>query len=193
MKIKLLVLLTLLNGYAFADQHEGDRKPAMFAGQTSTMEAVVEAIDHEARLVTLRKQDGTSVTFTPSPEVRNLDQVSAGDILHVEYSQSINIEVVGAEGLEGVDPAAAGMSAMTRSEKGEMPGMAAVDTQILLARVVDINVPNMTYKLEFPDGAVNEYRAMVRENLEAADVGDMVAIEITESVIAVVEAVNPAE
>ena len=193
MKIKLLVLLTLLSGYAFADHHEGDRKPAMFAGQTSTMEAVVEAIDHEARLVTLRKQDGTSVTFTPSPEVRNLDQVSAGDILHVEYSQSINIEVVGAEGLEGVEPAAAGMSAMTRSEEGEMPGMAAVDTQILLARVVDINVPNMTYKLEFPDGAVNEYRAMVRENLEAADVGDMVAIEITESVIAVVEAVNPAE
>jgi hypothetical protein len=82
---------------------------------------------------------------------------------------------------------------MTRSEKGEMPGMAAVDTQILLARVVDINVPNMTYKLEFPDGAVNEYRAMVRENLEAAAVGDMVAIEVTESVIAVVEAVNPAE
>ena len=93
MKIKILALLVLLSGHAFADHHEGDAKPAMFAGQTSTMQAVVEAIDHEARLVTLRKQDGTSVTFTPSPDVRNLDQVSAGDILHVEYSQSINIQV----------------------------------------------------------------------------------------------------
>ena len=190
MKIKILALLVLLSGHAFADHHEGDAKPAMFAGQTSTMQAVVEAIDHEARLVTLRRQDGTSVTFTPSPEVRNLDQVSAGDILHVEYSQSINIEVVSAE---GVDPAAGGMTAITRSEKGEMPAMAAVDTKVLLARVVAIDVPNMTYKLEFPDGAVNEYRAMVKENLEAADVGDMVAIEVTESVLAVVEAVNPAE
>ena len=58
--------------------------------------------------------------------------------------------------------------------------MAAVDTQVLLARVVAIDVEAMTYKLEFPDGAVNEYTAMVRENLEAASVGDMVAIEVTE-------------
>ena len=190
MKIKALILFAFLGGQAFADHHEGDAKPAMFAGQTATMQAVVEEIDHAARLVTLRKEDGTTVTFTPSPEVRNLDQVSAGDVLHVEYSQSVNIQVVSAE---GVDPTAGGMTAVTRSEEGEMPAMAAVDTQVLLARVVEIDVPNMTYKLEFPDGAVNEFTAMVKENLEAADVGDMVAIEVTESVLAVVEAVNPAE
>lgn len=190
MKISTLVAMLLVGGFAFAHPHGPKPKPGMFVGQSSTMEAVVEAIDHEARLVTLRKQDGTAVTFTPSPEVRNLDQVSAGDILHVEYSQSINIQVVGAE---GADPAAGGMTAVTRSEAGEMPAMAAVDTQVLLARVVAIDVPGMTYQLEFPDGAVNEYRARVKENLEAAEVGDMVAIEVTESVLAMVEAVNPAE
>jgi Cu/Ag efflux protein CusF len=192
MKIRVLVAILLASSIAFAGQDEsvGQRKPAMFAGQTSTMQAVVEEIDHEARLVTLRKQDGSTVTFTPSPEVRNLDQVRAGDILHVEYSQSVNIQVVSAEGAK---PAAGGMSAVTRSERGEMPAMAAVDTQVLLARVVDIDVPNMTYKLEFPDGAINEYRAMVKENLEAAEVGDMVAIEVTESVLAAVEAVDRAE
>lgn len=190
MKIKLLLALTLVCGYAFADHHEGDRKPGMFAGQRAEMQATVEAIDHEARLVTLKRPDGTSVTFTPSPEVRNLDQVRVGDVLHVQVEQTVRIQVVGAEGIE---PGAGEIVSITRSEEGEMPAMAAVDTQVLLAKVVAIDVEAMTYKLEFPDGAVNEYTAMVRENLEAASVGDMVAIEVTESVLAVVEAVNRPE
>ena len=190
MKIRLLFALLFVSLSANADHHEGDRKPAMFASQTTTMQAVVEAIDHEARLVTLRKDDGSSVTFTPSPDVRNLDQVKVGDILHVEYSQSVSIQVATVEGME---TGAGEVAGITRSEKGEMPAMAAVDTKVVIARVVDIDVEAMTYKLEFPDGSVNEYVAMVEENLKLAAVGDMVAIETTESVIAVVESVNPTE
>lgn len=188
MKIKLLAITLLLGGAAWAGQEAGDPKPGMFVSQSSTMQAVVEAIDHEARLVTLRRDDGTSVTFTPSPEVRNLDQVDVGDILHVEYSQSVRIQVAD---VEGMDPAAGELAALTRSEEGEMPAMAAVDTKILLAKVVAIDLENMTYKLEFPDGSVNEYVAMVEANLEMAAVGDVVAIEVTESVIAVVEDMTP--
>lgn len=184
MKSRLLAVLLLLGSAAFAGQQEGDAKPAMFVSQTSTMEAVVEAIDHQARLVTLRQQDGSTTTFTPSPEVRNLDQVDVGDVLHVEHQQSISIQVAD---LDNMDPAAAEVSAMTRSEAGEMPAMAAVDTKALLASVVDINVENMTYKLELPDGTVNEYVALVKENLEMAAVGDTVAIEVTETIVAVVE------
>jgi len=190
MKIKMLLALVFLGSAAYADHHEGDAKPGMFVSQTSTMEAIVEAIDHEARLVTLLREDGTSVTFTPSPDVRNLDQVEAGDVLHVEYQQSITIQVAD---LDNMDPAAAEVAGITRSEAGDMPAMAAVDTKVLLARVVDINVENMTYKLELPDGTVNEYEALVRENLEMAAVGDTVAIEVTETIIAVVEDLTPSE
>ena len=58
-------------------------------------------------------------------------------------------------------------------------------------KIVAVDLENMTYKLELPDGAVREYVAMVRENLEMAAVGDVVAIEVTESVIAVVEDMTP--
>ena len=170
---------------------QGDmQKPAMFVGQTTEMRAVVEAIDYESRLVTLRKDDGSVVTFTASPDVRNLDQAQPGDVLHVEYSESLRIQVAASADFE---PAAGEMVSVTRSEEGEKPSMIAVDTTMLIARVVAIDVDAMTYKLQFPDGAIYEYEAMVRENLEAADVGDMVAIEITESVIAVVLGVDPAE
>jgi hypothetical protein len=188
MKIKLLALLMFFGGIAWAGQEQSSPKPGMFASQTSTMEAVVEAIDHEARLVTLKRADGTSVTFTPGPDVRNLDQVNVGDMLHVEYSQTVRILVADAG---DIDPAAGAVSAMTRSEEGEMPAMAAVDTKVILAKVVAIDLDNMTYKLEFPDGSVNEYVAMVEENLKMAAVGDTVAIEVTESVIAAVEDLTP--
>ena len=190
MKIKLLATVVLLAGSAWANAQEDEAKPGMFASQTSTMQSVVEAIDHENRLVTLKRDDGTSVTFTPSPDVRNLDQVEVGDVLHVEYSQSVTIQVAD---IDGMDPAAAEVAGITRSEEGEMPAMAAVDTKVLIAEVVAIDLENMTYKLEFPDGSVNEYVAMVEENLKMAAVGDIVAIEVTESVIAVVEDMTPSQ
>ena len=156
----------------------------MFASQTATTQAVVEAIDHEARLVTLRRQDGSTVKFTPSPDVRNLDQVSVGDILHVEIRQSVRIRV--AE-IDGVTPGAGEISGMTRSEKGQMPAMAAVESKVLVAKVAAIDLTNNTYKLEMPDGSFNEYIAMNPENLKMAAVGDVVAIEVTDSIVAVVE------
>lgn len=181
MKLTTISILILISGLAWAGQQEGDMKPAFFASQTSTMEATVDAIDHEARLVTLRKQDGSSVTFTPSPDVRNLDQVSVGDVLHVEYSQSVSIQVAD---VDGIEPAAGELSAIARSEKGQMPAMAAVDTSVLLATVVAIDLERQTYKLNFVDGSVNEYVALNPENLKMAAVGDVVAVEVTESVIA---------
>jgi len=71
--------------------------------------------------------------------------------------------------------------------------MAAVDATVIVATVVDINMENNTYKLKGPAGNVNEYVAMNPENLKLAAVGDIVVIETTESVVAVVEKVTPSE
>ena len=51
--------------------------------------STVEAIDHKSRVVTLRRPQGDTVTFTASPEARNLDQVSVGDIVTAEYYGAI--------------------------------------------------------------------------------------------------------
>ena len=190
MKNNVLAVMLLVGSSAFADHHEGAPKPGLFASQTATMTATVEAIDYEERLVTLRQSDGSILTFTPSPDVRNLDQVEVGDLVHAEYSQTVRIQVAD---VGEFDPEAGEISGITRSEEGEMPALAAVDTRVLLAKVVAIDLDNMTYRLEFPDGTVNEYVALVEENLKMAAVGDVVAIEVTESMIAVVEDLTPSE
>lgn len=184
-KIKYLTIsiLVLAASAWAAEEGEMDR-PSMYASQTATVTAVVEAIDHETRVVTVRKTDGELLTFTASEDARNLGQVSVGDILTAEYQETISIQVMANDGME---PQAALMDATARTEEGEMPGFAAMDATVITATVEEINIEANTFKLKGPDGTINEYTARNPENLKRSKVGDLVVITITEAVAIVVE------
>lgn len=182
------LLLACVAAFAAEEQVQQD-KPFLVTSQTMKISAQVEAIDHKSRVVTLRRPQGDTVTFTASDEARNLDQVSVGDIVNAEYVETLSIEVVANEGME---PESGEVSAVARTEKGEMPGVIAVGTQIVTATVEEINLETNTYKLKGPDGTVNEYAARNPENLKRAAVGDLVIMTFTESVAISVE-VGPAE
>ena len=156
----------------------------MSASQSMTVSAVVEAIDHETRIVTVRKDDGEELTFTASEEARNLDQVGVGDVLIAEYVESIDVQVFANDGME---PDAAAAAAVARTEKGQMPGFAAMEQSVVTATVEDINIEANTFKLKEPDGTVNEYTARNPENLKRSKVGDLVVITQTAAVAVVVE------
>ena len=164
-------------------------KPSFSASQSMTVSAVVTAIDHDTRVVTVRKPDGEELTFTASEEVRNLPQVQVGDVLVAEYVESVSIEVMADDGL-GTDAAEA--VAMGRAEEGAMPGFAAMDSQIVIAKVEEINLELNTFKLKGPDGVVEEFVARNPDNLRRAEVGDLVVITTTEAVAITVER-QPAE
>jgi len=159
-------------------------KPSLFTSQTMKLTAVVEAINHETREVTLRGPEGNTSSFVASEEARNLDQVSVGDIVMAEYEQSLAIEVFANDGSV---PGAGGLAAAGRSEKGEMPGMAAIDATVVTATVEEINLENNTFKLKGPSGEVTEYVAQDPENLKKAAVGDLVVITYTEAIALSVE------
>ena len=167
-----------------ADEDAMMDKPSFSASQTQMISALVIAIDHETRVVTVRKGDGEEVTFTASEEARNLDQVTVGDVLIAEHMETISIEVMANDGMEA---AAAGVAAIARTEKGEMPGMAAMEATVITATVEEINLENNTFKLKGPAGNIDEYTAQNPENLKRAAVGDLVVITITESIAVTVE------
>ena len=159
-------------------------KPSFSASQSMTVSAVVTAIDHDTRVVTVRKPDGEDLTFTASEEVRNLPQVQVGDVLVAEYVESVSIEVMADDGM-GTDAAEA--VAMGRAEKGAMPGFAAMDSKIVIAKVEEINLELNTFKLKGPDGVVEEFVARNPDNLRRSEVGDLVVITTTEAVAISVE------
>lgn len=159
-------------------------RPSFSASQTMTTAAEVEAINHETRVVTLRRIDGEEITFTAGDEVRNLAQVAVGDMLLAEYIETISIEVMANEGMGA---AAAGASAMARTEEGEMPGFAAMDTAVTVATVEAIDIENNTFKLKEVDGSINQYVARNPDNLKRAKVGDLVVTTVSTAVAISVE------
>lgn len=182
-KSAALVALSALLTVAFAQEAEMER-PSMSTSRSMTVSAVVQAIDHETRVVTVRKANGEEITFTASEEARNLDQVDVGDVLLAEYVETLSIEVLANDGME---PEAAAAAAVARTKKGEMPGLAAMEQAVITAVVEEINLENNTFKLREADGSVNEYVARVPENLKRAKVGDLVVITVTNAVAIVVE------
>ena len=189
-KPSILIALLSVSTLAMAQDDAAPMdRPSMFSSRSMTVSAVVEAINHETRVVTVRKSDGEEITFTASEEARNLDQVAVGDVLMAEYVESVSIQVIANDGME---PAAAAATAMARTEKGEMPGFAAMEQSVVTATVEDINIEANTFKLKGPDGTVNEYVARNPDNLKRAQVGDLVVITVTDAVAVVVEE-QPAE
>lgn len=159
-------------------------KPSFKASQSMVVSALVEAIDQETRVVTLRKADGEAVTFTAGEDVRNLAQVSVGDHLTAEYVETVSIVVMAADGKK---PDAAEVSAMARTEEGAMPGVAAMDAMVVTATVEEINLEMNTFKLKGPDGVISEYTARNPDNLKRSEVGDLVVMTVTSTMAIVVE------
>jgi Cu/Ag efflux protein CusF len=185
LKFTIFVALSLVGVIAgAAEEIVMDEKPSFFASQTMKITARVEAIDHETRVVTLRRPQGDTITFTAGEEARNLDQVAVGDIVNAEYEEILSIEVVANDGTE---PAKLELGGMERSAEGEMPGLAAFDAQQVIATVEEINLEANTFKLKGPDGTVNEYVARNPDNLRRSEVGDLVIITTSQAVAFSVE------
>ncbi len=185
---KQLSLLTLVLLSFAAQSNEvattNQDKPAIAASVSMEVTAVVEAINHETREVSLKRTDGKIINFTAGDEARNLDQVNVGDIVNAEYIESVTIEVMAVDNPEAAELA---LAAGARSEEGEMPGMATIATQISVATVEAINIEANTFKLKTADGEVNEYTARNPENLKHSAVGDIVVTTVTQGLAISVE------
>jgi len=178
------LLAVALSAPVWAADEATQEKPAIFASQSVQITAVVEAIDHETREVTLRGPQGNSVSFIVGEEARNLGQVQVGDLVNAEYVRSLSIEVLAGDGSE---PGAGGMAAAGRAAEGEMPAGVVMDSQVVTATVEEIDIEANTFKRKFPDGSVQQFAARDPENLKRAEVGDLVVITRTEALALAVE------
>jgi hypothetical protein len=189
MKILSLLagLLLVASTAVSADEHEAaisSEKPSFTASRTATLNTKVEAINHETREVTLSTGEGESVTFIASKDVRNLASVEVGDLVLAELFEEVSVSVH--EG-EGVMPGAGGMAAAGRAEEGEKPAGMAMNTVVITAKVVDIDIEKNTFKLLDAQGHIKEFTAQNPDNLRRSSVGDMVVISITQALGVLVE------
>ena len=158
-------------------------RPSRSESITMTAEATVVAVNQETRQVTLRDAAGETFTFIASDEVRNLAQVEVGDMLAVEYMESIDIQVLDpGQGELG----AASAAAAARAEPGEKPGGAAIAETVLVVEIVGINKENETVVLRDAEGITKTVKVRNPANLDKVVIGDKVMITYTESLAIVV-------
>ncbi len=114
----IVVLVAVLIGCTSAPE-------PLEVSEVEVIEATVVAVDADARLLVLRGPAGIDVALRVGPEVRNLTQVEAGDVLRVSFYTGFVVSMATPGDAGAVAEIAAG-----RAEEGGQPGaMVAVSTR----------------------------------------------------------------
>ena len=182
MKFKLILVVTALIislSLQAGDEVATVEKPSISATQTIKLTTVVDAIDREARTITLKGPEGNTRTINAMEGSNNIDKIEVGDIVNVEYVQHLSIEVLANDGME---PGTGTMAAVARNKEGETPAGMLMETTVTTATVEDINIEANTFKLKWPGGEIKEYEARDPENLKKAAVGDLVVTTYSEAI-----------
>ena len=182
MKLKLILLITALIfslSLQAGEEVAATEKPSFSATRTLQVTTVVDAVDREARTVTLKGPEGNTRTIKARDDSNNIDQIVVGDLVNVEFVQHMSIEVFANDGME---PGSGTMAATAVNKEGETPGGMEMITSVTTATVEDINIEANTFKLKWPGGEIKEYEAQDPENLKKAEVGDLVVTTYTEAI-----------
>jgi Cu/Ag efflux protein CusF len=140
----------------------------------------IEAIDHSARLITLKDKDGEVETIHCGPEVKRFDELKVGDTVTFRYYESVAYAIRKPGQPSGL-PAKTGPT-VTRS-KGPRPGgtIAEQETATVTIKAIDLKVPSVTVLTE--DGRTASFKVEDKNNLKDVKVGDKVEITYTEAVM----------
>jgi hypothetical protein len=114
-----LAMAMLLAAGCTGGQNDAPAPAPQSAQRESTIvtTATVEKVDQQTREVTLRGADGEVVTVVAGPEVRNLPQLAAGDVVRLTYRERVAARM--AQAGEG-GPASAAVLA-GRAPEGSKP------------------------------------------------------------------------
>jgi hypothetical protein len=150
--------------------------------------ATVESIDLATRRLVLKfPPDGRTGELIAGDEVKNLDQVRAGDTVSVRYVRAVALSLK--KGTGGIRERSEGM-AEAKSEKGAMPGASATREVRIVADVVAVDAAKKTVTLKGPKGRIVDVDVADPEVLKQVRKGDQVEATYTEALAVGVERVS---
>jgi Cu/Ag efflux protein CusF len=145
--------------------------------------ATVDAIDQTTRKVTLREADGTLLTFTAGPDVRNLAQVKVGDVVTLSHTIALALELKKTTG--GIRERVETEGGM-RTAAGQMPGAVMAREIRVVADVTKIDTKNKTVTLRGPKRSM-KLRVDDPKQLAGIKLGDQVEATFIDAVAVTVE------
>jgi len=166
-----------------------DLAPAGFGGEvvtgSFTTTATVISVDHDKRLVELKRADGTTITYKALPGALGFDAIQVGDQVKASVAEELAVFI----GRNSV-PASAGADATklrVRLPDGTQAAAAEVGTLTFTAKIVSINDWENTVTLQLPAGQTRTIKVSEYVNLADLSVGDTVSVQATEAAVVVLD------
>lgn len=152
-----------------------------------TVTAQVVSVERANRVVTLRDTDGVLFDVFAGPEVRNFDQIDAGDTLRVRYRERLAAALRPA----GEAPSqASGAIAAGIAPPGAKPGAGVGLTVSLQVRIESIDLKNDIVVFSLADGELVAHRLATDEGRAFAKglkLGDVVQLDYEQALAVAVE------
>jgi hypothetical protein len=152
-----------------------------------TATAAVVAVQAEGRVVTLRREDGTTFDVQAGPAVRNFDQIAVGDELRVRFNESLVATKLSPG--EAARPAEAALAG-ARTPAGAKPGAGVGMSVSLRVKIESIDRERDIVVFSLSSGELIAHRLETDEGRDFAsslEVGDMVQLDHMEVLALTVE------
>jgi Cu/Ag efflux protein CusF len=144
--------------------------------------ATITAINHSARVVTLKDAQGNLEDFQCGPEITRFNELKVGDTVTFSYHAAVVLQVA----RPGDKSAAPAGAAVTRGQ-GAKPSGAVTRQQkaSVIVEAIDQTAPSVTVRT----AKGHKMTALIedKKNLEGLKVGDKVDITFTEALMVTVD------
>ena len=174
-------LVVSLGGTASHPVWAASPQPTM-VGKSTTAVAVVESTDPATRQILLSGPGGRLLTVTAGPEIRNFDQVQAGDRLVLTLRKAVALQLAP----PGTAlPPPTGLLGASRAARGALPAGAGFETVQMTVHVDSVDRAAHSVTFTDPDGESHTVEvhnpAMIRFARKLKP-GDNVQIDYLQSV-----------
>jgi hypothetical protein len=158
--------------------------PILLHARELTVTAVVEDIDHDARIAILRGPAGNRAIFAADASVRNFDQVKKGDKVRVTYVEAVAVQLMSPE-----NAGAPGQATTAEvAPLGAKPGMVAAKIEQDSVVIQAIDYPNRLATLRMSDGTSVMVELDPRiPSLAAVKAGDHIVVRRTSAIAIAVQ------
>jgi len=156
-------------------------EPPFTIVDTMVVNARIEAIDHDARQLTLVDGSGDSTTVQLGPEIEGFDRLKVGDTVTFRYSESMAYAIRKPDQPRAL-PSGSGEAVVERGP-GPNPGatLSTQQTATLTIVSVDAEAPSLTVLTE--DGRRLSFRPFQQADVERLEIGDLMDVNYTQALV----------
>ena len=145
--------------------------------QTASMTATIKAVDKATRTVTLVGPKGGEVAVVAGDQVKNFDQLKAGDKVDVKYAEALVVELMKGGGAPVARTEAAGGAA---AKPGEMPAAVVGRTVTVVGDVMAVDAATQMVTVKGPQRSV-DLKVSDPEQFKLIKKGDQLQATYTEA------------